>query len=245
VSWAFEAEQRAIALLRSRAILVGVTAAASLAMAAAFGFALHPDDRREAMYQVLGYGAFLMPLLVGHGMISGDLRSGVAMLWLQKPVRPVLFFQVRALEVSALSLALVAAVLGGGASIVALAAGLGAARELLSSVPSALLAATCLCALLFGFSGWGARTDSLFVVVFVVATALWMATGQPVSDLVAWIALPVDALSAVGSFLAGRPEEDVGKSALLVGRFLVLWAAIGTVGLLVTTWSPLPKEASR
>jgi hypothetical protein len=214
-------------------------------MAEVFGLALHPDDRREAMYEVIAYGALLMPLILGHGMISGDLRSGAAMLWLQKPVHPVLYFQARVLEVTGLALLLVLAVLGAGASITAWSVGAEAARELLAGVPTVLLVTACLCVVLFGFSGWGARTDSLFVVVFFVASVVSMAAGSWIAGWIGWIAPPVDAFSVVGDSLAGHAQEEVGKSALLIARFILLWAAIGTVGLLVSTRSPLPKESSR
>ena len=121
-------ESRAVALQRARWRLLAVTAVATLAMTWLFAAALVPEDRGRAIFQVLTFGSVLLPMIVGHGMIAGDLRSGVALLWLQKPVHPIPFFMRRALDVTLLGVTLVLALWGAGASFTALSCSNGSAQ---------------------------------------------------------------------------------------------------------------------
>ena len=239
------AEARAVALLRGRWRLLAVTAVGALSTAAVFGAALPPEDRPRAIFEVLVFGAMLLPMIAGHGMISGDLRSGVALLWLQKPVSPVLFFLRRALEVTAVGVTLVLALWGTGALIAGISSGVEGGRELLSAAPGTLLLVVCVCALLFGFSAWGIPTDTLFAAAFFFASTFSLLAGGPITGSLMWIALPVDPIAALARILAGRGGAGGGEAFLLYVRFVVIWAAFGTVGLVVSTRSPLPREVSR
>ena len=239
-------EDRAIALLRARRNLTVVTIVASLAVMGVFAFTTPTDDRGESMAQVLLVAALLLPLLIGHGMISGDLRTGVAMLWLQKPVHPVAYFARRAVEVTALSVLVILALWGAGTTMVAAAAGLEDARSLLSAAPAVVLFAVCASTLLFGISAWGIQVDSMLVVATFFVSVLTLVQAEWIGDKFAWVLLPMESMMNVADFLSdGTANEGVGKSLLLVGRFLVVWVLIGTAGLFYSTRSPLPKEAAR
>jgi hypothetical protein len=242
---ALQVEVRALALLRSRVKLLGLAALACLGTASVLACVLEGDERQESVLEVLAFGGILLPLIAGHGMISGDLRSGVAMLWLQKPVSPVLHFVRRALEVTALGAVLVMAFWGVGSAITAACAGVAAGRELLSAAPAMLLLSVCLCAILFGFSAWGIQTDTLFVAAFFFASTLSLLAGGRLAELLGWLALPVEALGTVAEVLGGERREHVGQAFLLLARFLAVWVGIGVAGLVVSTRSPLPREVSR
>lgn len=239
-------ERRAIALLRARRNLVVVTVAASLVTAAVFALALATEDRVAAISQVLLFAAVLLPLIVGHGMISGDLRTGVAMLWLQKPLHPVAYFASRAIEVTALSTLLILALWGVGSAITAWGSGLAEARDFLAFAPSVVLIGICASILLFGFSAWGIQVDSMLAVACFFGSLFTVMQGGLLAKSLAWIVLPVEALGVVTQFLSGEvPRGDLGQSLLILGRFLLIWILIGTAGLFVSTRSPLPKEVSR
>jgi hypothetical protein len=238
-------EARAVALLRARWRLLAVTAGASLCTAAVFAVALEREDRLDAIAEALAVAELLLPLIVAHGMISGDFRSGVALLWLQKPISPLLFYVRRALEVTLLGVALMLALWGVGTSIAAASLGLDAGRQMLSAAPTGILFVLGVSAILFGFSAWGVQADTLLTAAFVVASTFSLLAGGILAEMLVWVALPVDAIGTLGGVLTGEDTEGARAAALHFARFLGMWAGIGCAGLLYSTRSPLPKEASR
>jgi hypothetical protein len=238
-------ERRWISLLRSRRTLLGVVVLGGLAVSGILGVAVPPGLRAESVFQVTAYAAVLVPLILGQGMISADLRSGVSLLWLQKPVDPVLFYFRRACEVTALSVALALAVWGAGACVLVASAGPEPARELLSAAPGLVLIVVCVSALTFAFSSWGTPADGLLVVVFFFASTFSLLIGGRVTAALEWIALPVEAIGAFARGVTGEPAADLGGAALEVGRFLLVWGLVGGAGLEVSTRSPLPRDAAR
>jgi hypothetical protein len=235
-------ERRWIALIRSRLVLLGVAGLGSLATEVVFGVALPADQRARAIGQIVMFGCALLVPILAHGMISADLRSGVAMLWLQKPVRPVAFYAQRGAEVTALAVALVLVLWGTGTALIAASVGLDAARGVLASAPGAALLVVSVCALTFAFSAWGVPTDSLLALVGLVAGTLALAAGGPLVPVLEWIAVPVDPIM---DLMRGRSAFPLGETLWRVGRFLVLWGLLGVAGLAVSTRSPLPKESAR
>ena len=103
-------EQRWIALLRARGTLLGAVVLGGLGLSSLTASGVGTEPQPDSVFQVILYAAVLPSLILGQGMISGDLRSGVALLWLQKPVGPVRFFLRRGCEVTALSVAVALAV---------------------------------------------------------------------------------------------------------------------------------------
>jgi hypothetical protein len=239
-------EIRAIALLRSRRNLVVVAGVAPVVVSIVFAVTLASNELLAATARVLGLGTVLLPLIVGHGMISGELRSGVAMLWLQKPVQPLAYFARRAFEIATLSVLLILSSWGAVAVILAGASDLEAVRNLLSVLPGVVLMVVCGCTLLFGVSAWGIQVDSMIAAVLFLGSAFSVLLGGVPGKSLAWIAVPIEALGIVGQHLSREAVNGhVGKSLLLVGRFLLTWTLIGTAGLFFSTRSPLPKEVAR
>jgi hypothetical protein len=235
-------ERRWFALIRSRLTLLGVAGLGSLAAAFVFALALPEDQRLEAIGQVVMFGCALVVPILAHGMISADLRSGVAMLWLQKPVRPLGFYASRGAEVTALAVVTVLALWGTGSALIAASVGLDAARGVLASAPGAVLLVVCICALTFAFSSWGVPTDSLFALVVFVAGTLSLAAGGPLVPALEWLAVPVDPIM---DLMSGRSAVPLWETFWRVARFLGLWVAVGVAGLALSTRSPLPNDSAR
>jgi hypothetical protein len=238
-------ETRAAALLRSRAAPIAITAGGGLLLTALLTLVLEPDRAAGPVGMVTASLTLLVPMIVAHGMISGDLRSGSALLWLQKPVHPVGFYLVRGVEVTALAILLLLVLSGGCALIVSLAAELPAGAEILREIPFRLLMATCLCAMVFAFSAWGVQMDTLFALVYFIVTVFSTALAGPLAQGLAWTVVPVNEMQSVSSALLGSPGEGVGRAAFVIGRFLLIWGLFGAAGLGVSTRSPIPSEPTR
>src|SRR5690606_20026721 len=107
----------------------------------------------------LGIVGILAPLLLVHGIVAGELRSGVALLWLQKPVSPVRLYLGRAADAVGLAALLLAAFGGLLAALAAATGGPSLAADVLYNVPVAVLIGGCLGVTVYAFSAWGARLD--------------------------------------------------------------------------------------
>lgn len=241
-------ELRWVALLRARLSVVGITGVGCLALAGSLGARLEGEARTDAAIQLLSYASLLLTLLVSHGMVAGELRSGVALLWLQKPVRPVAFYACRGAEVSILAMLVVACVSGAAAAIFFLAGAPDAALTALEATPLMLLLSLSLSVMVFGFSGWSLPLDSVLAVGVCFATFAWLfervSAGTTPAHL-PWFFPPVDELRVLVLTSRGEPVEGLGRALLGSGRFLLFWVGFGVAGLFVSTRSPLPKEVAR
>jgi hypothetical protein len=241
--WALGWLTRAGALLRARALVLASLCLATTAIAAGLGFSLgagQPSDIPE----LLVVAAVLLPAVVCQGAVSNDLRSGVALLWLQKPVDPLRFYLGRGLDVCALSLSLTLALGGAAALLGALGSGAEAGRILLLTLPTTLLWAACLGAVVVGTSAWGTQLDGVMPFFVLYLSALGALDQGLLGEATSWIGVPLEAITMLGRFLATGVAPNPGASALRVARFLLVWLAIASLGLLLTTRSPLPRGAS-
>jgi hypothetical protein len=236
-------EVRAAALLRRRLSALAVLAALSLAVAAAV-LLLSGDEGRAAT--PLLFAAFLPPLVLAHGMVSGDLRSGVALLWLQKPVGPVRFYLGRWLDVTATVALVSLALIGVGAALAGLVLDGAAARRVFELTPILLLWGVLVCSGVFGFSAWGTSLDSTCLLVLLIVSGV---TGLMAPDLLGrihWLALPLDEMMAFGRDSRGDPLRALARrESVAFLRFVVVWVGVGSLGAAVTTRHPFPREASR
>jgi hypothetical protein len=237
-------EIRAVALLRARVFVVGTLCSATLLIAGALAWSLG-DGQASEVPEVLLISAVLLPTVVCHGVVSGDLRSGVALLWLQKPVEPVRFYMRRGLDVCVLSLVLQLALCGAGALVATLGSGAGGGRLVLLATPMTLVWAICIGVVVVSASAWGTQLDGLVPLCLLYLTALGLLDQGLLGDLVAWIGVPLEAIATLGRGVAAGVGEGVGTSLARVARFLLLWVLFGVLGLLVTTRSPLPREVAR
>jgi len=237
---------RVLALLRARRAILAVACVGQLAAVVALALGLGPGAADGAR-QTLAVAALIVPLLLTHGVVSAELRSGVAMLWLQKPVQPVRLYLVRWVEVALLALLVVLVLAGATALLMAALSTPGSARLVLEVTPTLLLLTLCISTLVFAFSGWGAHLDSLLAVGFFFYFAIltlrfrdgWLAQAT------SWVAFPMDGIRVLGVAVIGDTNGGLATALFEVGRFLALWVAVGSVGVAVKARSPLARDTTR
>lgn len=175
------------------------------------------------------------PFIFVAGVVAGDFRTGVARLWLQKPVNPVAFYLCRFVErfLVALACALLAL-----AAIRLATAALGDSDEvglLLARLPYVLV----LACVTFGFSSWISRGSTLVAIGFVSAgavaqqVALSDLLGQPWNWLFEAILVPIPAMREFRDFLVGVSDAFWIPSAQILA-YSVGWTALGALGVWYT-----------
>ena len=175
------------------------------------------------------------PFIFVAGVVSGDLRTGVARLWLQKPVDPVAFYLCRFVERFLVSLA--AALLALGAIRLATAA-LGESDEvglLLARLPYVLV----LACVTFGFSSWISRGSTLVAIGFLSAGAVAQQValpdllGRPWNWLFEAILVPIPAMGEFRDFLVGV-SDAVWIPVAQILAYSIGWTALGALGVWYT-----------
>ena len=237
--WAY----RLTALLRAKAVLLGASAVGTLATVAYLSH-WRPESPRSVL-TVLGFASFLVGSLVPHGTVAHELRSGVALLWLQKPVAPLGFYGRRGLEVVSLSVLLMLALVGASALLAALLAAPETGRTILSGSPTLVLLTISLSLLVFAFSAWGTSLDAFLAFFVFYSSALTGADGGLLGETVRWVGFPLEQVAAVGGLLQREVVEDVAVLLARLGCFLLFWGGLAALGIALTTRSPLPRESSR
>ena len=248
------AEARARARLRARTGVLGAAAAAHTVAVVAFAATLGAEAG-SAVTDLVLVGGVALALVLTSGVVSGELRSGVALLWLQKPVSPLRFYLARWSEAAALVLLCGLAVSGWSALVTLGLAGPDAGREVLVAAPGVLVLALCLAAVVFACSGWGAHPDVVLAIVLVLYL-VWLDVGaargwgaaagwEPARTVVGWAALPIDELERLSDFFAGHGTAGAADAAAETIGHLLFWVAVGCAGTAVTTRSPLPREQAR
>ncbi len=176
-----------------------------------------------------------LPFIFVAGVVSGDFRTGVARLWLQKPVDPVRFYLCGFCE--RLLVALACALLALGAIRLGTAA-LGESGEvgsLLAPLPYVLV----LACLTFGFSSWISRGSTLVAIGFlsVGAVATQMALpdllGRPWNWLFEAILVPIPAIREFRAFLVGVSDAFWIPLAQILA-YSIGWTALGALGVWYT-----------
>lgn len=172
------------------------------------------------------------PFLFMAGVVSGDFRTGVARLWLQKPVDPVAFYLCRFVERFLVSLTFALLAL---AAIRLAAAALGESNEvglLLARLPYVPV----LACVTFGFSSWISRGSTLVAIGFLSAgavarqVALPDLLGRPWNWLLEAILVPIPALREFRDFLVGTSDAFWIPSAQILA-YSIGWTALGALGV--------------
>lgn len=239
----------ATATLRARAIALfilalgyGISLGAGLATGGPAGLL----DAHEVAMSML---VFVLPLVVLHGVVQGDIRSGTALLWLQQPVSPAAHYA--------------SAWLGRTIVVCVLLAGLAALHGLLSTflMPSGpieihrvlanqLLLTLVLSALVLAVSAWGIHPDSLFAAGLLVLSVYLLlrfppASDEPLAAFVRSVVLPIDDLELVSRAFEGETTLAAQLGPVLrTIRWLAACLATALIGIWFTTRSPVPREGS-
>lgn len=189
----------------------------------------------------VGLGLHTAPM---RGVITGDIVSGRAAFWLQKPVAPVRHFLAAGGEallagtILHLALAAVAIASVGLFHPAGLAQSVGAARML-------LLVGLHLSVMAFGLSGAGIRSNVLLAYLLLVAALGFRYVGdigpETATGRIADVLVPLSALRevVVTADLGGYGRAGAG---LLIS--LVAWALVGALGARMQDLAPRENEGA-
>ena len=178
---------------------------------------------------------FALPLILVSGVVSGDFRSGMARLWLQKPIDPVRFHLSRFLEGLLVSLVLALFALGATRLGTVALGESGEVGSLLAPLPYVLV----LACLTFGFSSWISRGSTLVAIGFlsVGAVATQMALpdllGRPWNWLFEALLVPIPAIREFRDFLVGVSDAFWIPLARILA-YSIGWTALGALGVWYT-----------
>ncbi|HSR40584.1 MAG TPA: hypothetical protein VLL48_00390 [Longimicrobiales bacterium] len=205
----------------------------------------------DVLRGVLLLGAVGLGIFLPGGVVSRDVRSGDALLWLQKPVSPTLFYLARFGESLWAHVLLVTSATGLAALLTAVGSPNGG-LEVLRLLPLLLLAGSLASCVTFAFSGLGTRLDTALSLLFlglgtsVAALTLAEPAGWGLVGSVARVAaFPVDELATLQRWLMGGEALDLGASLGRIAGFGTVWLALATLLVHVRTRKPLPRDESR
>ena len=227
--------RRVILLVRSRVKALTLTILAIGVIHLASLVSGEPSRLAESLRDIFLFLCLALPLVFASGAVSGDFRSGMARLWLQKPIEPVGFYLSRFLE--GLLVSLVFAVLALGATRLGTAALAqpDETSQLLGYLPYVLIFAC----VVFGFSCWISRGSILVAIGFLSAgtvaqqMALPDLLGRPWNWLFEAILVPIPAVREFRGFLVG--VSDAGWIPLAqILAYSIGWTALGALGVWYT-----------
>ena len=251
VEWFVRLVDRGEALLRARG---GILVAGALCLltftilGSTLGGRTRPDIEVQGTALLLA-AALVTTLTVG-GVVSLELRQGIALLWIQKAGSPTGYYVGRLLEGISLALLLSLAAAGGQAGVLAI---LGAEWDhfLRVTVPALLPLVLILAVLTWTVSGAGARGDGTAAILLLLG---WLVGGELLASQEGVLALlgeglratapPLEAVEALRQWGRGTQVAWWGTTI----RFLVWCSCVMAVGVLVLTARlrrPFPVEQSR
>jgi hypothetical protein len=233
---------RTLAHLRAKRL--GVLGCVGIAL----GLSLMPAFSEKGLGEAREIAAsviLLLPLVLGSGLVSEDLRSGVALLWLQKPAKALGFYSRRWIEVTVLTLVLAellrTAMLTSQIVFSPGEAEVSFLRAAVSPLPMLLM----LSVVLFVFSSWGLRHDGMTALLAVYVSAMIPASDIALAESLRWALIPLNELGAVTQLIQGRYPGVPEHPILISSAFFAVCLLLAAVGVVVTTRSPIPKELAR
>ena len=194
-----------------------------------------PEAIAQSLVTTYAVLSLALPVIFVSGVVSGDFRSGIFQIWLQKPIDPLAFYLRRFWE--EFSIALVLTLLALGATRLGIAA-LGSEPveigELLDTLPLTLIVG----AMAFGFSAWLPRGSAIGTIAFAIAGAM---AGERLPDLLgrpwSWLAdavlIPMTALEDFRNYLLGESNAIWIPLARIVA-YSIGWTALGALGVWYT-----------
>jgi hypothetical protein len=236
-------EARAAALLGRHVSLLGGVMIGAIAIVAVL--ARTHADRPAAIPSFLLAAGILASVILAHGAVSSDLRSGVALLWLQKPVNPVRFYLRRGLDLLGLSIVVTSALCGSAALLASFIAGAENGRTVITGLPLTILFAVSATALVLAFSAWGTSLDALLAFFVFYASGMALAEPGALQGVLTWVGFPLESIATINRWFSMGDTENLALSIVRFLVFLASWLALACLGLFVTTRSPLPRESAR
>ena len=215
--------------LRAKAFTITLSAIAISQAPFLFG---GPESIARSLMTAYTILCLALPVIFVSGVVSGDLKSGIVRIWLQKPIDPVVYYLCRFLE--ELSVALVLTLLALGLTRLGISA-LGqepvAIGELLDALPLTLIVG----AMAFSFSVWLPRASALGTIAFAAAAFMAGASlpellGRPWNWLADAVLIPATALEDIRNFALGNSDAVWIPLARIVA-YSIGWTALGALGV--------------
>ncbi|MBI4519805.1 MAG: hypothetical protein HY701_03125 [Gemmatimonadetes bacterium] len=188
-------------------------------------------------------------ILFMEGIVSGDLETGVVLLWLQKPVRPELYYLNRYVESLLAALVVVLAVASAGVALLAARSG-APVYWVLAQIPSLLLITVVYGSMTFAFSAWGVRRDGTLPVALTLFATVpaGLYAMQPDRFGTLWRILepilpPFRPLYGLAEYLSGHASPDLTLHLVWIAAYCAAWIVAGVLGVRWTTRSPFGARA--
>lgn len=191
----------------------------------------------EGLSNTVGVAAIAYAVVLAAGVVSQDLGSGPAQLWLQRPGRPVTFYLRRFAEAAVMAAALTC-VLALAVWLAAFAAGWPLGPGALSILPAHLVTVAVVASISFGISSWllrgGAIASAGFLIGGALARDMLVIYDQPFGPfftILARVLLPPSGRSEFDSFLAGQAADFPWMRLLHYLLYSLAWVAVGAAGV--------------
>jgi len=249
LGWWSRGLDRGEAVLRTRGgllALVTVASLASLVLLPVRGYG--PEDVDVAVTLFLWEVAVLTALLAA-GLVSGELRRGISLLWIQKGGGTEVHYLGRLVETLLVTVLLGLVILGLQALLLLFLGG-DAIRFLAATAPAIPAVVMVVGVPVFALSCSGLQGDGWAALVLL---AIWIAAPVllPQEGVSGVVARGLEVTSPPLGIVVGLREWGLGSGApsLLEGVGFFVWiAGVGLVGMLLLTLrlrNPFPTEQSR
>lgn len=187
---------------------------------------------------VLLWGGYASALLLGSGGWTAQRRSGSALLWLQKPVSPVLLHLGRLPPRLIATSLLIVALTGASMAATAVLEGSGRVLEMWTAGCTMGVTGGVLVCMVHGISGLGIPREELAALAGFVGLAFleWKTFDAPdafgpLLPLARAVGVPVDGIGYAGRYLGGGYVPDPSGHLLSVVLYALGWVALGALGV--------------
>lgn len=194
-----------------------------------------PSD--QELSSTVGFAAIAYAVVLAAGVVSRDLGSGPAQLWLQRPGHPVTFYLRRFAEAAVMAAALTCA-LGLAVRLAALAAGWPFGPGALAILPARLATVAVVASVSFGISSWVLRGGAIASAGFLIGGALvrdmLVIYDQPFGaffTILARVLLLPSGRSEFDSFLTGQAVDFPWMRLIHHLLYSSAWIAVGASGV--------------
>ena len=191
----------------------------------------------EELSGTVGLGTVAYAIILAAGVVSRDLGSGPAQLWLQRPGHPVVFYLRRFAEAAIMAAALTYA-LALAVWLLALAAGWPLGPSATAVLPAYLVAVLLVASVSFGISSWVLRGGAIASIGFLIGRRLVLDMlviyDQPFGEfftLLMRVLLLSGGSDGLESFLTGETVEFPWMPLFHTLVYSLAWIAVGAAGI--------------
>lgn len=194
---------------------------------------------------VLVWGGYASAVLLGSGGWAVQRRSGSVLLWLQKPISPVVLHLDRLPPRLIATGLLIVALTGTAMGMAVVLEGPSGVAGMWTAGCTMVVTAVVLVCMIHGISGLGVPREGLAALVGFVGLAFleWKTFDTPdaFGPLLAparAVGVPVDGIGYAGRFLGGDFVADPAGHLLSVALYALGWVAVGALGVALAPRPP-------